>query len=1203
MSAKFVRAFVATGALAMLCASWGCVADRPSRNGVYNENQYLRKAFIVRSADQNATDPGWMLKATVVSASSPNPLGALNLGTGAESGGAYVRFNVTSDKLQMLNLREMDQNQDITNQGTRTAEVVNAWPATNVDLKYRVNLDGEKTNFYEENQELDWQQRQWVKVNFDKNDMSDLAPLGSYAQAYLNACTDVSSITTTLVPGSFLVDEANNYVQWTVQVTVPIKFDSDATTGGPGPCSMAYGDTGLLFQRLGRNNVTLNLMYSMTRAVPDANITYQPLEIAEKDNIRKKYGTIDFYAWARDLTTGLPVARQLAMRFDPSLPNVWYLAQGFPSKYYYVFTCNASPNTTTPIVTPHGEPCKEANTIEGATNAIFMQAGAATRIKFLNYNDKDTFGDAAGPSRVYGDVRYSFYRWITDIADDTGNGYLGVTQFVPDPRTGQVISSSVNIQNDQLEDFVLTRLEFYLSTLGAMPATNPDGSWMDPPSGASCQDGDTVSFDPATEDNQYIGNSTVFNKIQTYLHKPVNQYGKLSPSDFIIKQDQDFFNAYYTLLPYEIFADPTTNAFTVPEGTANAYAPTGQLQAMATEAKFQNLMAGIDKGFVPYDVDSPQGENVKAGLGFLNSLQQLTLGHRDYNYAKMFGHPQQFLDTPDMVSYLDLFKRDARHCVDYGDGKGAHWEQKDEYEQNLINSYWKMVLWHEFGHTLGMNHNFMASVDQPNWPHYTDGAGRDHIGTYESSIMEYNSTPDRVFWAGVNGGGWGPYDQGAIGFMYANNQKKGDVGPYSAACASGCSVSGQTGNGQDPNFTAPPWKDPYGFQSDGKTEIQYLYCDERHIKYTPLCRTFDFGATPSEIVASQIDSYEWNYKWRNYRLYHKFFNFSSYPNAPANLFTELRRFAPQWEYDWSAGELANTFRRLNLNPPSGTPANTYYNQLGDKFNSEMSISNQLIGAYHKAIVQQSSGERPFKSIYDQFFGDVTQQGIVDDKILAIQGWTALWPTDNYDPGQAQGGYFSSYGSMFGDTAFQSVSEDTVNSMIGGQFDIYPYGHPLAVLQFAQATTGQYFQEGAGRPEVKDWIGGKMFDTDREFLDYLHQLAVDNNMFGCKSILDGTCTWDPTQRRAVPTDLYHSDTYNQFLGPDGRRYIWAYVQDRNTWVLADRDRNTASFIIIYNYTADIINAQDDGNVGPAYFRQYEMKYYIDYFNTLNGTAAQ
>jgi hypothetical protein len=48
MSAKFNRAFLAVAALATLSASWGCVADRPSRNGVFNENQYVRKAFLVR---------------------------------------------------------------------------------------------------------------------------------------------------------------------------------------------------------------------------------------------------------------------------------------------------------------------------------------------------------------------------------------------------------------------------------------------------------------------------------------------------------------------------------------------------------------------------------------------------------------------------------------------------------------------------------------------------------------------------------------------------------------------------------------------------------------------------------------------------------------------------------------------------------------------------------------------------------------------------------------------------------------------------------------------------------------------------------------------------------------------------------------------------------------------------------------------------
>src|SRR3984957_21135482 len=177
MSTKTIRAFLATGLLATTCASWGCVADRPARNGVFNENQYLQKSFIIRPGDGSTPDTGWMLKATIVQVSTPNPLGngTFNVFSGTENGGALVRFNVTSDHLQMLNLRDIQN--DPAAENATTPEVVNSWPATNVDLKDQVNLDGEKTNFYSENQELDWQVRQWVKLQWDKNDMSDLAPL------------------------------------------------------------------------------------------------------------------------------------------------------------------------------------------------------------------------------------------------------------------------------------------------------------------------------------------------------------------------------------------------------------------------------------------------------------------------------------------------------------------------------------------------------------------------------------------------------------------------------------------------------------------------------------------------------------------------------------------------------------------------------------------------------------------------------------------------------------------------------------------------------------------------------------------------------------------------------------------------------------------------------------------------------------------
>ena len=157
MRNNLIRSFSLLGLA--LCAS-ACVQSRAARNGVFNENQYVRKDFLVRGSDAATTDTGWFVRATITAVSTPNPFGAdIFLTPGLESGTSgnqYVRFQATEDHLQMLNQRDLDGR---PNDG-KVAEVVNSWPVTNVDLKYRVNLDGETTNFYEENQELPWSQRQ-----------------------------------------------------------------------------------------------------------------------------------------------------------------------------------------------------------------------------------------------------------------------------------------------------------------------------------------------------------------------------------------------------------------------------------------------------------------------------------------------------------------------------------------------------------------------------------------------------------------------------------------------------------------------------------------------------------------------------------------------------------------------------------------------------------------------------------------------------------------------------------------------------------------------------------------------------------------------------------------------------------------------------------------------------------------------------------
>lgn len=1231
-------AFLATGLLGP-ALTVGCVDSRASRTGVFDENQYIRKDFLIRGTDD--TDPGWIMKATVTNVSTPNPFsGGFNIFPGSESGGQLVRFRVSQDKLQIVNQREISTNSHpdgsdpdgtvlTVNPDGREEEVLNAWPITNVDIKYRVNLDGENTNFIEENQELDWKTRQFVKINFAKNDMSDVAAMGPYTALTLPKCVDEGNSSATLKTDSWIEDVNSNYMEWTVQVTAPIRWDDET-------CVQAFGDLGVIALNEGRQNVTFDVKYAFMRAKDAKTNTYQPLIVGEKDPIRHKYGWFDWIPITRDNDSGQLAAQQYVERFDPAKPIVWYFEEGFPENYKAFFT-------------------DPTNGLAVKTNAVLAQAGAAARVEFHNWEElpKYTIDGVDNLPETqqrphFGDPRYSFIRWSSD--KDAEDIFAGVTQFVTDPRNGETLSSSIVINDFALKDLYVQRIDEYLKEIGAsddinsVDANGNPTEWPTTPTGASanCKVGDTAPFSTPTAVANHNGTSSLFDKMQTYLNRPAQSNGHLSPMDFTVKQDDDFLQAYYALLPYEVFGDPDANPFVIREGGAGTLGPAEIWQRTQLDLQQRQIAGNIDKGLEPYEGYSG-ADGVKNATAFLNNWRSLTQNHYELEHIKQLQLKQmgRHLDSPDAFSFETIIAKDARQCIDTG--SGPHWETKQEWIDSLTSTYWSQVLWHEFGHTLGLSHNFMASLDKNNFPgKYTYTWSEDHpdeqvpdatctppstnpdgsdapsvdpctqgvcndaghcvecvqdsdctpiapnlpvkcdtsknvctshidhtdtrYGLYANSVMEYNAVPDRIFWQQ----GWGPYDQGAIGFIYGNN------GTHDVVADNTASISGQTS-------ATTPWNDSSGFDANGK-EIQYLFCRDEQITYTPFCRQGDIGTTPSEIMANAIDQYEWQYKWRNFRLYRKYWDNADYAMAPANLVYEMRRFLSLWAFDWSDSELADTFRRIGVtNPDTNGSQLQYYDQLTQKFNTEVSAANQMVAAFHKAVIQQSAGERPYATIYDKYFGDVTQQGIILDKLFAMQGWVGLWPTTNYDQNQA-GSYIASY-SSFGDPTYQAVAYDTVDSMVGGQYDAYPYFVPLAVAQFAQDTHDPAF---SGNPAVRDWIGGHVFYRLDDFLNFFRDIAVQNNQ--CADI--STCAYDPR-------DPSISDDHNEFLGPDQRQWIWAYIADRNTWTAVEKERNTASYIIVKNYTDDVIHQKDDGAFpGGAYAYQLPMKYFLDSFNEFN-----
>jgi hypothetical protein len=453
--------------------------------------------------------------------------------------------------------------------------------------------------------------------------------------------------------------------------------------------------------------------------------------------------------------------------------------------------------------------------------------------------------------------------------------------------------------------------------------------------------------------------------------------------------------------------------------------------------------------------------------------------------------------------------------------------------------------------------------------------------------------------------GWGPYDKAAISWIYANNAPAACTAD--AQCGtSTCNTTTNTCNPDSTNITGQvsatiPWKDPNGFTTDSSgnsVEIPLLFCNEAHLAYTPLCRQDDDGSTPSEIIANEISSYEWQFQWRNFRQYQKIWNDSAYANSPAALFNDMRKFMSLWAFDWSSSEIADTLRLIGINnpDPSVTSNNNYFTQLTNKFNAEISTANQMVAAYHEGMIEQSAGQRPYATKYDPFYGDVVQQGIILDKLFAMQGFVGLWPTDNYDQNQA--GAYITYYSGYGDATFNDVAQAAVVSMVGGGYAVYPYFVPTAVALFAQDTHSPSF---GGDVNVRDWIGGLQFTRLADFEAYFQQIAVQNNYLsgpGCPAS-GCTCSGSAAECNYDPMTIVDPEDCNQFVGPDKRRYIWAYVADRNQYVLAQQDRNVATYTILFNYNSDLNITKDDGSQpGAAYGLELPIKYTLDSFTQFN-----
>src|SRR5690606_29894192 len=196
-------------------------------------------------------------------------------------------------------------------------------------------------------------------------------------------------------------------------------------------------------------------------------------------------------------------------------------------------------------------------------------------------------------------------------------------------------------------------------------------------------------------------------------------------------------------------------------------------------------------------------------------------------------------------------------------------DQRKAAEDIMIPHAYTTTLVHEFGHALGLRHNFTGSFDSDNF--YTQEEANElgmHNRPAYSSVMDYgyselNELPR-----------FGKYDLAALRFGYARKVElaDGEIVPVETTL--------------------------HDLENQGAELKSYAFCTDENAGLSATCNRFDEGSTLVEVVSHYIENYERSYKYRNFRDGRDSFSaydLSWYLISRYREFNEIRDILEEWE--------------------------------------------------------------------------------------------------------------------------------------------------------------------------------------------------------------------------------------------------------------------------------------------------------------------
>ncbi len=895
---------------------------RPSQT----EDWVSKLSFVAPESD--GTKPVYLVKMTVVD-TSDSPAGTLFLGYQSNVKAGY--FDFTQYHLQFKSITGIydgSENENIKN------SVLMNWNIEHADVSLDES-DGQTTNQEIVDNFKTWDQKRFFRFNWaDQKEVANqtnIFPVTSFA---FFQCW--SPVNMRRVENSMKIED--DHIGFNVEV---VYQRLPACANMP---QWAEADF----------NFTATFKYSF-RKVEGSD--YQPKRyIEEQDPARYKYGHFQ--------TVTQEIRKEDGVKANIFLENRWsekthyfYFVKGFPQRYKWIWDHT------------------KKESVLGQTNALLESMGSKLRFEIYDYNHNLETGANDGPEREFGDLRYSFVNFIERL--EAGGTPLGYGPSDTNPFTGEIIAANTMVWTGMLD--------FYL---GLMESVNKGA------------DSESTLFQEMNRSLEVQANSkeTAESLVSSWNHEA--GVGQLFQH---MAQENRFAYPYWNsytakdinALVVENVRDQRVATETTLLGSDGLVAGTDLevgffseiLFDRFSETKFGQLLtvnAGKIRSVHPLNIDMELMENLSSSISaavpnaglremlkVMNSLNSFAHKDVDPNFAlNLRGAVDQYYANEARV----IEDNKQGHCIidieDYLGGLGSHVKfgkidlSNPALRKDIINTVLYRVSIHEFGHNLNLRHNFYGSVDQSNF-----GLGKsDSIANFPGSngLKKFDVVADGADFQYVE-----VQAAEADAAMAPRNQVSSSVMDYIRL--------------EDELNTPWAWEDydvaalrdsyqPEGFNDKGRL---YLFCTDEHTATSALCNRHDFGTTPSQILMSQIRSYDERYEVRNTRFGRAYWSTAGYSQGMIGTMMSMKEFLPLWRTGLAPDMLNIKLDELGV---SNKHEQARYVEEMDR---EMINVMKLTLAFYDGVLQQSRTFRDYRSEFDPTTGATKNIGIMPDKIFAM----------------------------------------------------------------------------------------------------------------------------------------------------------------------------------------------------------------------------